>query len=223
MKHILLVEDDTDLSEGLLFAFEEDGYTVECAANMNKAHALLNRPFDLAILDVMLPDGSGFDLCREIRQQSNMPILFLTSRDDELDIVKGLDGGGDDYVTKPFQLRVLLSRVKALLRRGGTDNERLHLGNVHAEPEKGCAYCGSTELPLTSTEYRLLLTLLCHAGQILQRTQLLESLWDNRGEYIDNNTLSVHIRHLREKLDAAGSMAVIVTVRGLGYRMEAEP
>lgn len=222
MKRLLLVEDDPDLTAGLLFAFEEEGYAVRAAANMKEARALLDEPFDLTVLDVMLPDGSGFDLCRELRQRSAAPILFLTSRDDELDIVKGLDGGGDDYVTKPFRLRVLLSRVKALLRRSGTGSLR-QLGNVRLDVEKGRAYAGSSELPLTSTEYRLLSMLLGHAGQILQRAQLLESLWDSRGEYIDDNTLSVHIRHLREKLAAAGSTAAIGTVRGLGYRMERKP
>ncbi len=223
MKRILLVEDDPDLSAGLLFALGEDGYEVTRAATAKEARACMRGPFDLAVLDVMLPDGNGFDLCREIRRRSAVPVLFLTSRDDELDIVKGLDGGGDDYVTKPFRLHVLLSRVKALLRRGGGADAHPQLGNVRAEPEKSRAYAGGTELPLTSTEYRLLTALLRHAGQILKRENLLESLWDSRGDYIDDNTLSVHIRHLREKLTAAGSTAVIVTVRGLGYRMEEKP
>lgn len=219
MKRILLVEDDPDLAAGLLFTLKEEGYETKHAANKKEACSLLSEPFDLAVLDVMLPDGSGFDLCREIRQRSDMPVLFLTSRDDELDIVKGLDGGGDDYVTKPFRLRVLLSRIKALLRRSGTETPA-QLGNVRLDLEKGRAYVGSAELLLTSTEYRLLSMLVSHAGRILQRGQILSSLWDCRGEYIDDNTLSVHIRHLREKLTAAGSTAVIVTVRGLGYRME---
>lgn len=222
MKHILLVEDDPDLAAGLQFALEEEGYETKHAANMKEARALLDEPFDLTVLDVMLPDGSGFDFCRELRQRSGMPVMFLTSRDDELDIVKGLDGGGDDYVTKPFQLRVLLSRVKALLRRGNP-GANPQLGNVRVNTAKGRAYAGTNELLLTSTEYRLLSILLGHAGQILQREQLLEHLWDSRGEYIDDNTLSVHIRHLREKLLAAGSTAVIETVRGLGYRMEMKP
>lgn len=219
MKQILLVEDDPDLAAGLQFALEEEGYTTKHATNMKEARALLGEPFDLTVLDVMLPDGNGFDLCRELRQRSGMPVLFLTSRDDELDIVKGLDGGGDDYVTKPFQLRVLLSRIKALLRRGNSGTN-LQLGNIWVDTEKGRAYAGTAELSLTSTEYRLLSMLLGHAGQILQREQLLGYLWDSRGEYIDDNTLSVHIRHLREKLSASGSTAVIETVRGLGYRME---
>ena len=222
MKQILLVEDDPDLAAGLQFALEEEGYTTKHATNMKEARALLGEPFDLTVLDVMLPDGNGFDLCREIRQRSGMPVLFLTSRDDELDIVKGLDGGGDDYVTKPFQLRVLLSRIKALLRRGNSGTN-LQLGNIWVDTEKGRAYAGTAELSLTSTEYRLLSMLLGHAGQILQREQLLGYLWDSRGEYIDDNTLSVHIRHLREKLSASGSTAVIETVRGLGYRMEMKP
>lgn len=222
MKQILLVEDDPDLAAGLQFALEEEGYKTKHAANIKEARALLGEPFDLTVLDVMLPDGNGFGLCRELRQRSGMPVLFLTSRDDELDIVKGLDGGGDDYVTKPFQFRVLLSRIKALLRRGNSGTN-LQLGNIWVDTEKGRAYAGTTELSLTSTEYRLLSMLLGHAGQILQREQLLGYLWDSRGEYIDDNTLSVHIRHLREKLSASGSTAVIETVRGLGYRMEMKP
>lgn len=219
MKRILLVEDDPDLAAGLAFALEEEKYSVKCATDAAKTRALFGEPFDLVVLDVMLPDGSGFDLCREIRKQSNVPVLFLTSRDDELDIVKGLDGGGDDYVTKPFRLRVLLSRIKALLRRGSAGTSA-QLGNVRLNAERGQAYVGPSELMLTSTEYRLLSLLISHAGQILRREEILSSLWDVRGDYVDDNTLSVHIRHLREKLAVAGSTAMIATVRGLGYRLE---
>jgi DNA-binding response OmpR family regulator len=169
----------------------------------------------------MLPDGNGFDLCRELRKISDVPVIFLTSCDDEINIVMGLDGGGDDYVTKPFQLKVLMSRIKAHLRRlNSVQTSAPQAGNVRLDAQQNRAYIGQEELQLTVTEFRLLTLLVFHMGQIMTRKQLLDQLWDNRGDFIDDNTLSVHTRHLREKLDTAGSTAVISTIRGLGYRLE---
>jgi DNA-binding response OmpR family regulator len=223
MNCIFLIEDDSDLSAGLLFTFAEEGYQTIHAATCREARKMFHQPFDLVVLDIMLPDGSGYDLCRELRTVTDVPIIFLTSCDDEVNIVMGLDGGGDDYVTKPFQLKVLMSRIKAhLRRREAVDAKALQAGNVRLDVRRGRAYVGQEELFLTATEYRLLLILVSHMGRILKRQQILDSLWDGKGEYIDDNTLSVHIRHLREKLTAAGSTASVGTVRGLGYRLEAK-
>jgi len=223
MSRIFLVEDDNDLATGLLFTFEEEGYQTIHAATFREAKTMLDEPFDLIVLDIMLPDGNGYELCRELRKISNVPIIFLTSCDDEVNIVMGLDGGGDDYVTKPFQLKVLMSRIKAHLRRTNPIQTLPQTGNVRLDTQRNRAYIGQSELQLTATEYRLLSLLVRHAGQILTRQQILGNLWDNKGDYIDDNTLSVHIRHLREKLDTAGCTAIISTIRGLGYRMEVRP
>ena len=223
MPTIFLIEDDDALAAGLLFTFEEEGFTTLHAANAARARELFEQePFDLIIMDVTLPDGNGYALCREFRTTSQVPIIFLTACDDEINIVMGLDGGGDDYVTKPFRLKVLMSRIKAQLRRVQTvESTLLRTGNLTVNLEQSKAYAGKAELFLTATELRLFTFLLRHSGQTLTRTQILNHLWDNRGEYIDDNTLSVHIRHLREKLESAGGTASIVTVRGIGYRLEA--
>lgn len=223
MPTIFLIEDDDALAAGLLFTFEEEGFSTLHAPSAAKARELFaQEPFDLIILDVTLPDGNGYVLCREFRATSRVPIIFLTACDDEVNIVMGLDGGGDDYVTKPFRLKILMSRIKAQLRRvQAAESTFLRAGNVTVNLEQSKAYAGKSELFLTATELRLFTYLLRHSGQTLTRTQILNHLWDNRGEYIDDNTLSVHIRHLREKLENAGSDVSIVTVRGIGYRLEA--
>ena len=220
MSKILLVEDDNDLAAGLLFTFEEEGFQTSYAATAVEARAAFHQPFDLVVLDIMLPDGSGYDLCRELRKTSDVPVIFLTSCDDEVNIVMGLDGGGDDYVTKPFQLKVLMSRIKVQLRRHSSAQAPLATGNISLDTEQSRACVGEKELQLTVTEFRLLTLLVRNMGQIMTRKQLLDRLWDNRGDFVDDNTLSVHIRHLREKLEASGSTAVISTIRGLGYRLE---
>jgi len=222
MAVILLVEDDAALSAGLIYTLEEE-YSVLHARNAKEARAAFAEAgFDLVLLDVMLPDGSGYDLCRELRTASDKPVIFLTACDDEGSIVRGLDMGGDDYVTKPFRLKELMSRVKAQLRRGsGVSSSILTAGNLRVNTQQSRAEVAGKELPLTMTEYRLLCVFCLHLGQTLTRTALLDKLWDNRGEFIDDNTLSVHVRHLREKMSDAGCDAEIVTARGIGYRLEA--
>lgn len=222
MSAILLVEDDRALATGLIFTFEEEGFrtlhaaTVKAALEMFEANRI-----DLIVLDVMLPDGSGYDICKTIRRKSDVPIIFLTSCDDEVNIVMGLDGGGDDYVTKPFRLKVLMSRIKAQLRRQRAEvGGLLRMGELCINPEQCKAYARDEELMLTATEYKLLYQLVRNAGKTMTRTVLLDLLWDGKGEYIDDNTLSVHMRHLREKLGQVTDETVITTVRGLGYRLE---
>lgn len=221
MSCILLVEDDSDLATGLIFTFREKGFKTLHAASATEANHKFRNKFDLVVLDIMLPDGNGYDLCKEIRTFSDVPILFLTSCDDEVNTIAALDGGGDDYVTKPFNLDVLLSRIRALLRRRNMRALQFpSTGGVRLDDAQGCAFVGEQDLRLTLTEYRLLSLLAQNAGLILKRGQLLDALWDGRGDFVDDNTLSVHIRHLREKLSTARSGVSIRTVRGLGYRLE---
>ncbi|ADU27393.1 response regulator transcription factor [Ethanoligenens harbinense] len=221
MDYILLIEDDTDLAAGLLFTFQEEGFKTLHAACAAEARASFKNKFDLVVLDIMLPDGNGYDLCKEIRAFSDVPILFLTSCDDEANTITALDGGGDDYVTKPFKLDVLLSRIRAHLRRRNTQPPQAPFcGGVRLDDAQGRAFAAEQDLRLTLTEYRLLSLLTRNAGLILKRGQLLDALWDGKGDFVDDNTLSVHIRHLREKLSTAGSGVSIRTVRGLGYRLE---
>ncbi len=222
MPQILLVEDDYALAVGLLFTFEEEGYQTIHAPTAQKAmEAFRENKIDLIVLDVMLPDGNGYALCKNIRKTSDVPIIFLTSCDDEVNIVMGLDGGGDDYVTKPFQLRVLMSRIKAQLRRQQGDiSGVIRAGRLAVYPEQCKAYVEDAELMLTATEYRLLYQLLRNRGKTMTRKMLLDLLWDGKGEFVDDNTLSVHVRHLREKLSQVTDDALITTVRGIGYRLE---
>ncbi len=213
---ILVVEDDLFLRDGLCEMLKKDGYNVVTAENCRIARKLFaeEKP-NLLILDVMLPDGNGFDLCSYFRSlNGNIPILFLTACDDEVQIVRGLDAGADDYVTKPFKLLEFLSRIRALLRRikstvYSSDDISLDMSNMTVKKQ------GETLL-LTPTEFQILSTLLRNSGVIVTRTILLENIWDSDGSFVDDNTLSVHISRLREKIGAEH----IVTVRGIGYRWE---
>ncbi|MGN0590555.1 response regulator transcription factor [Ruminococcus sp.] len=196
MDQILLVEDDEAMADSLIFALEAEQFTVRHAATLEEAEQGC-KGVDLIILDVSLPDGCGYDFCRKLRQTENCPVIFLTARDDEADIVHGLELGADDYITKPFRLRELIARIHALIRRAK----------------------GKNQLPdtLTATERRLVHYLQINSDRVVTRNQILDCLWDQHGEFVDDNTLSVHIRRLREKLDTDG-VQHIRTVRGIGYQ-----
>jgi len=215
---LLLVEDDVFLRDGLCEMLRREGYAVDCAESCREARRLVTEnSYRLIILDIMLPDGSGLDLCTAWRSSGcHTPILFLTARDEEVEIVRGLDAGADDYMTKPFRLAELLSRIRALLRRNQpavyeTDGLRIDL-------ENRSVYCGDQQLYLTPTEFQLLAALVRNTGKVLTRKILLQTIWDDAGLYIDDNTLSVHIRRLREKIGEDR----IRTVRGVGYRWAGE-
>lgn len=214
---IMLVEDDAYLREGLCELLEKEGYSVESACNCSEGRNIFNKSvFNLVILDVMLPDGNGLELCTEIRNQgSDVPILFLTACDEEFQIVRGLDAGADDYVTKPFRLLELLSRVRALLRRRNSvatyQNRDLVVDIGTMSVKKN-----GENVILTPTEFQILATLIQNSGIIVTRNNLLEKIWDCDGNFIDDNTLSVHISRLRDKIGADH----IATVRGTGYRWE---
>lgn len=223
MKRLFLLEDDLSLVNGLSFALKKQGYEITVARTALEADVLWERgEYDLAVLDVSLPDGSGFDFCKKIRQTSKVPIMFLTAADEETDIIMGLDIGGDDYITKPFKLAVFLSRINALLRRSenfGTAVTELNSGGICIQLLKGEVYKRGELVELTASEYKLLCLFMENPDQILSQEQILGKLWDVGGSYIDNNSLTVYIRRLRTKIeDDPGKPKRIVTVRGMGYK-----
>ena len=223
MKWILLVEDDLSLINGLSFAVKKQGYMLDVAHTKDEADRLWeNGAYDLVILDVSLPDGSGFDICKRIRQASKVPIMFLTAMDEETDIIMGLDIGGDDYITKPFKLAVFMSRINALLRRSENFNQadtELNSNGIRVQVLKGEVYKNDVQVELTAREYKLLCLFMENPDKILSPEQILNRLWDCDENYIDNNSLTVYIRRLRTKIeDDPGNPKRIVTVRRMGYK-----
>ncbi len=223
MKRIFFVEDDLSLINGLSFAMKKQGYEIEIARTNLEAEKLWqNGKYDLVILDVSLPDGSGYDLCREIRKTSKVPIIFLTAADEETDIIMGLDIGGDDYITKPFKLAVFLSRLNALLRRSENFNHtetELNSNGISVQLLKGEVYKNGIPVDLTASEYKLLRLFMENPDIVLSPEQILSKLWDCDENYIDSNTLTVYIRRLRTKIeDNPAAPQNIVTVRRMGYK-----
>lgn len=210
--NILLVEDDSALRSGLTELFTREGYEVDAAASAHEAKVKLNTNIALIVLDVTLPDGNGVELCRGWRAAGvTQPILFLTAKDEEFDVVRGLDAGGNDYVSKPFRVQELLSRIRALLRR--TAAPVVHATGFEIDQERMQVRKNGEVLPLTLTEYRVLLMLI-QRGSVVTRSSLLELLWDDGAKFVDDNTLSVHMSRLRDKVGAEH----IRTVRGVGYQ-----
>ncbi len=223
MKKLFLLEDDLSLINGLSFAVKKQGYDIEIARTTQEADALwADGKYNLIILDVSLPDGSGFDFCKKIRHTSKVPIMFLTAADEETDIIMGLDIGGDDYITKPFKLAVFLSRINALLRRSENFNTavtELNSNGVNIQLLKGEVYKEGKLIDLTASEYKLLCLFMENPDQILSSEQILGKLWDCSESYIDNNSLTVYIRRLRTKIeDNPGEPKRIITVRSMGYK-----
>lgn len=221
---ILFVEDDDAITTGLVYSLEMEGYTVmHCSCAKAAFQQLDEQIFDLLLLDIGLPDGNGYELCRYAKSKQDVPVIFLTAMDEEVNVVMGLDMGGDDYITKPFRVQELLSRIKSVLRRYQVNvgNERMQIRHIEINTRSGKVYRHHKEVLLTAMEYRLLLVFVNHPNQILTRSQILEGLWDVAGNFVNDNTLSVYIRRLREKLeDDIQNPNIIVTVRGLGYRLE---
>ena len=230
MSRLLLLEDDMSLIDGLRYSLERNGFELEVARTVREARSCLKggHSFDLLLLDVTLPDGTGFMICEEVRSAGDTtPIIFLTASDEETSIIRGLDSGGDDYITKPFRLGELCSRIRALLRRSTmrkkVESGVLRSGTVTVDQLAGRAYLEGKPLELTGAEYRLLCLFLRHDGQVLTRNAILDALWDGNGSYVDDNTLSVYIRRLREKIEREPSRPEhLMTVRGMGYRWEGE-
>ncbi|MBO5144917.1 MAG: response regulator transcription factor [Lachnospiraceae bacterium] len=223
MSNILLLEDDLSLINGLSFAFKKQGFELEVAGTLKEAESLwTDGKYDLLVLDVSLPDGSGFEFCRRVRQMSKVPIIFLTASDEEMNIIMGLDIGGDDYITKPFKLGVLISRINALLRRAkdfrSTDTE-LQSNGIKVLLLQGQAFKNGELLDLTAAEYKLLCLFMQNPNTVLSKEQLLDKLWDCEGNYIDSSTLTVYMRRLRMKVeDNPSEPQMLLTVRRMGYK-----
>lgn len=222
---VLVVEDDEIILEGLQISLRQDGYEVLTATTQKAAFEMIKSgvKLDICLLDVMLPDGDGYTICKEIRKLSSLPILFLTACDDEVHTVLALEQGADDYIAKPFRIRELLARMKAILRRSnqnGLDTNIMQVGENQVHLQTGKVYRGEQEIVLTAMEYKLLLIFINHRGQALSRQQILNDIWDQVGDYVNDNTLTVYIKRLREKLGDTEQNQIIQTVRGVGYRME---
>jgi len=223
---ILLVEDDKIIASGLEYSLQQENFTTILCYDAESAKKVITQELselDLCIFDLSLPDGSGYDLCKMVKARRDVPVIFLTAVDDEVNVVMGLDMGADDYITKPFRIRELLSRIKSVLRRyqkQAPTTAMAKIGNILINALEGKVYKNEKEIPLTSLEYRLLLVLANHKGQILSRNQLLEQIWDMAGDFVNDNTLTVYIKRLREKLeDNPQDPKIIKTVRGLGYKV----
>jgi DNA-binding response regulator len=223
---ILLLEDDISLIDGLRYSLKKNGFDVDIVRTVNEAlsHLVELQKYDMLILDVTLPDGTGFEVCEKVRGYGNpIPIIFLTASDEEVNIIRGLDCGGDDYITKPFKLGELCSRIRALLRRAGLSNPdtatTIECGDINIDLLGSRVVLRGKSLELTSAEYRLICLLVRNANRIVTRELILEELWDSMGDYVDNNTLSVYVRRLREKVEADPSNPQhLLTVRGFGYK-----
>lgn len=231
MYTILLLEDDLSLIEGLTYSLKKNGYELDVAGTVAEAwQKIVEQSYNLLLLDVTLPDGNGIDLCEKIRKAGNpVPIIFLTALDEEIHVIRGLDGGGDDYITKPFKIGELCSRINALLRRseGAVKKESVTTdalavltgGDIRVDVDSCTVWCRENRVELTGIEYKLLCLFLRNKGQLLTRDKILGLLWDGNGNFVDDNTLSVHIRRLREKIETDPSRpAHLLTVRGFGYR-----
>lgn len=224
--HILIVEDDRTIASGLQYSLEQEQFTTTLCQNATDATRLIEQQLhtiDLCLFDLSLPDGSGYDLCRLVKQQQDTPVIFLTAFDDEVNVVMGLDMGADDYITKPFRVRELISRIHSVLRRyhKQVSSPVLTIGSVEINTQDAKVKKDGSEILLTALEYRLLLIFGKHTGQVLSRDQLLDQIWDMGGDFVNDNTLTVYIKRLREKLeDDPQRPTLIKTVRGIGYKVE---
>lgn len=227
MNKILLLEDDISLIDGLAYSLQKNAFSVEVARTVKEAlgHLPELESYDLLLLDVTLPDGTGFEVCEKVREKSpQIPIIFLTASDEEVNVIRGLDCGGDDYITKPFRIGELCSRIRALLRRVDAANitnmgTTLVCGELAIDLSSGHISFQGKKLELTKAEYRLLCLLVRNANQVVPRNIILEELWDNAGDFVDDNTLSVYVRRLREKIESDPSHPKhLLTVRGFGYQ-----
>lgn len=220
MQRILLVEDDPAIARSMTEFLQSEGFSVRSAAGQQEAEGLLGPgAFDLLLVDLSLADGSGFGVCAGAKQYG-LPVIFVTASGDESSVVAGLDMGADDYISKPFRPRELVSRVRSVLRRCGSQSV-VSLGSIRVDADKAVVTKNGKELSLSALEYRILLVFLSNRGRVLTRDRLLEEIWDVAGDYVNDNTLTVYIKRLREKLeDDPQQPKIIKTVRGIGYRVD---
>ena len=223
MAHILLVEDDKSIVTNLTEFLQKEGFFITAVDGQGKALALLEESapeFDLILLDVSLAEGNGFSVCRAAKSTTNLPVIFLTASGDEFSVVTGLDLGADDYISKPFRPRELVSRIHNILRRYGKTNTIMEYKNLSVDVVKATVRKDGQEIMLSALEYRLLLYFISNQGIVLSRARLLEALWDIAGEFVNDNTLTVYIKRLREKIEEDPQNPLLIkTVRGLGYTM----
>ncbi|HLR15802.1 MAG TPA: response regulator transcription factor [Bacillota bacterium] len=224
---ILIVEDDKPIATGLIYSLEQENYETIIFHTYKDASEVIASRMDeitLCLFDLSLPDGSGYDLCKQVKEKRDLPVIFLTAMDDEVNVVMGLDMGADDYITKPFRIRELISRIHSVLRRYEKHVQKeTHIkrfGHVTIDTMQGKVFRNNTEVELTAMEYRLLLIFVSNPTQILEREQILDKLWDAAGEFVNDNTLTVYIKRLREKIEENPQKPTfIATVRGVGYKI----
>lgn len=218
---ILIVEDDKDIAKNLFLLLSNESYDAVLAPSQKAAmEALETDRFDLILLDISLPDGSGYAICTAVKRMDAAPVIFLTASDDEISVVTGLDLGAEDYIIKPFRPMELLSRIKNVLRRSGKAKAVFEIGNIKIDSVRGTIHKNNTEVFLSALEYRLLLVFINNHGVVLSREKLLGEIWDIAGEFVNDNTLTVYIKRLRDKIeDDPQSPDIIKTVRGLGYKL----
>ena len=219
MKKILLIEDNEAIIMGLKYSLEQENFQVISAKTAKESKEKLDdKNIDIVLLDVSLPDGNGFEICKEIKEKNDIPVIFLTAQDEETSVVLGLDLGADDYIVKPFRTRELISRIKSVLRRYGKkeENNIIQYKNIKIDTISAKVYKNNKEIIFTSLEYRILLMLFTNQNKLITREQLLEKIWDIAGNFVNDNTLTVYIKRIREKLE---DDSIIKTIRGLGYRI----
>lgn len=221
MASILLVEDDKAIIENLTEFLATEGFQVKAVSGQSQAVGLLEEEaFDLALLDISLEEGNGFAVCAYMKQNTDIPVIFLTASGDEYSVVSGLDMGADDYISKPFRPRELVSRINRVLRRTGKVQAVLEAGGISIDTTRGVVRRDGEEIFLSALEYRLLLVFFNNKGVLLSRDRLLEEIWDVAGEFVNDNTLTVYIKRLREKIEEdPAKPRIIQTVRGMGYRV----
>lgn len=221
---IFVLEDDSAIGMGLSYSLENEGYTVTLAKTVSDALNIIEKEtFSLYILDLTLPDGNGYDVCKKIKEKGDLPVIFLTAYDDEVNVVMGFELGADDYISKPFRLKELLVRIKSVLRRYNKDSADgiIKIKELTINTNEAKVYKNGTEIILTAMEYRLLLILLNNRGTVLSRAKLLENIWDIDSAFVEDNTLTVYIKRLRDKIEEdIANPVYIKTVRGLGYVIE---
>lgn len=221
MKHIFLVEDDKAIAKNLVLLLRSEGFTVTHTPTRNEAlAALAKNKFDLALIDISLPDGNGFTVCTEIKETQDVPVIFLTASGDEASVVTGLNMGADDYITKPFRPRELIARIGTALRKSGRSPSTFEIHGLYIDMASGIVKKDGSEIFLSPLEYRLLLMFIRNPKSIITRSRLLDDLWDAAGEFVNDNTLTVYIKRLREKIENnPADPQIILTVRGTGYRL----
>ena len=218
MRKILIIEDNEIIIKGLKYLLEQEQFEVQVCLNAQEAMNIIGKQeFDLIVLDIALPDGNGFEICEYIKQYTDIPIIFLTAKDEEQDVVKGLDMGAEDYIIKPFRNKELISRINNVLRRFNKENNKIEYGNIEINLDEKSVYVNGKNVEFTKLEYKILLLLLSNVGKTVTREQILDKIWDVAGNFVNDNTLTVYIKRIRAKL---GEEDIIKTVKGIGYQVQ---